>query len=309
MRVQQYGKSLAELSGLFGFSRQHYYQQCRRLDHVQAKEAKVLVFVEEQRLDQPQLGTNKLQWLWNKSHPKASIGRDALYDLLRRHNRLIRRRKRYRPKMTNGDGKSIYADLRKDLKVDRPNHLWCSDITYLDIYNDHKHAYLICITDEYSHKVVGYHVGYRMRKEELVMALQQAVMAELPKGASHFTAPLILHSDRGSQYKSQEYIDCTNQYRIQRSMTRAGASHENPVAERINGILKNELIQQQGFDDLTQAQQWVDQAIKIYNEKRPHLSCQMLTPNEAHQKQGPLKKLWRGRKKRPLEVFFSEAPQ
>ena len=289
--------SMEELCGLFGYSRQNYYKISRNYNIRKSYEEQILKEVKEIRKDQPRIGTVKLQVLVNQSSEEISIGRDKLYDLLRSKRMLIRRKKKYRPKETNGDGKSIYPDLRKGLKLNRINQLWCSDITYINIRTKEKHCYLIAVTDEYSHLIVGYHLGLRMRTEELLMAMDMALRQELELGEQVFKKPMIIHSDRGAQYKSERFKSYCKQHNITCSMTAAGKSYENPVAERLNGILKDELLSQDYFDSFEQAKKAIDKAIKIYNEKRPHLSCNLLTPQQAHQqKEGPLKKLWRQRK-------------
>ena len=296
MRFSDLGKSVEELVGLFGYSRQHYYKQLRGLEKQRSLEQQIIDFVVDKRESQKRIGTQKLQHLWNQQEGYPRIGRDRLYDLLRRHHLLIRKRKRYRPKLTDGNGNSIYKDLRKDLEVNRPNQLWCSDITYIDLNNKHRHSYLICFTDEYSHLIVGYHVSYHMKTEGVLQALSNAIEAQMDQSQGSFDQPLIIHTDRGSQFKSAKYIEKTDRYGIQRSMTRAGKSYENPVAERLNGILKNELMRTTKFQTIEQARKEIDRAIQVYNEQRPHLSCDMLTPVQAHQTNGPLKKRWRQRK-------------
>lgn len=290
--------SLEELCGLFGYSRQNYYKIKKRRKKRKAYEADILERVKKIREEQHRLGTIKLQYKINKELEEGSIGRDKLYSLLRSENMLVRKRKRYHPKETDGNGESIYPDLRKGLKVERINQLWCSDITYIELRTKERHCYLICITDEYSHLIVGYNIGLRMRTAELLEALKEGLNSELKKGEEEFNEPLIFHSDRGSQYKSNGFQAICKKHNIISSMTERGKSYENPVAERLNGILKNELLTQDSFDSFEEAKKAIERVIKIYNEKRPHLSCNLLTPKEAHEENGgPLKKLWRQRKK------------
>lgn len=291
-------ESIKNLSELFGYKRQNFYKVVKGNKGKEKYEEEVLEIVKEIREDQPRIGTIKLQYLINKRLKDRGIGRDRLNNLLRSKKLLIRKRKRYRPKLTDGDGNSLYEDLRKGFKVERINQLWCSDITYVDLKTKENHSYLVCITDEYSHLIVGYHFGLRMRKEEVIKALEMALRVELPCGRSGFEDRLIFHTDRGGQYKSGVVCKLVGKSNMVSSMTKAGKSYENPVAERLNGILKHELFKKQSFDSFEEASNAVEKAIRIYNEQRPHLSCNMLTPKEAHQqKSGPLKKLWRQRKK------------
>lgn len=288
--------SLAELCGLFGYTRQNFYKVTRCFEYRTSYETTVLNIVKEIRVDQHKIGTIKLQSIINQ-RIDIPIGRDRLYKLLKKNKLLIRRRKKYHPQMTDGNGQSKYPDLRKGLKVDKINQLWCSDFTYVSLQTSQRHCYLVCITDEYSHLIVGYHLDLRMRTRELLIALNKALSEQLEERQVKFKSPLIFHSDRGSQFKSDEFQKQCQQHNIISSMADKGKSHENPVAERLNGIIKNELLITDSFENFELAKKAIDKAIRIYNEQRPHLSCNLLTPQQAHQQNnGPLKKLWKQRK-------------
>jgi len=296
--------AISELSDWFGYTRQNYYKRVNYQERRTTFEQEVLAVVKAIRERQPKIGTKKLHYLVNQQLGEGFIGRDALYNLLRANGLLIRRRKRYRPKMTDGNGKSIYSDLRKDFTPEKINQLWCSDITYIDLDTPNRHCYLICITDEYSHLILGYCIALNMRTDELLKALDMAVKSELDPERKAFDAPVILHSDRGSQYKSKAFRAALKPCSILPSMCSAGKSHENPVAERLNGILKNELLVENSFASFHLAKQAITKAIKIYNEERPHLSCELLTPSQAHHgKDAVLKKLWQQRKTKRRRVL------
>jgi len=294
--------TVKELCGLFGYTRQNFYKTSKTSKKQNQLEELIIAEVKVIRIDQPRIGTVKLQYLINQKLEHQHIGRDKLQNLLREKNMLIHRRKKFRPKMTNGNGESLYPDLRKGFKVNRINELWCSDITYIELRTREKHCYLVCVTDEYSHLIVGYHLGLRMKAWQVIQAMQMAVDSQLKEGQEAFEEPVIIHSDRGSQYKSAEFKIHTKKWNMKCSMAGAGKSYENPVAERLNGILKNELLTEDRFDTFEEAQKAIIKAIKIYNEQRPHLSCNMLTPKQAHLDSDflkvPLKKLWRQRKRK-----------
>lgn len=288
--------SMKDLCGLFGYTRQNFYKVRSCFEKQSSYENQVLDIVKEIRSNQSKIGTIKLQSIIN-SRVDEPIGRDRLFQLLKEKKLLVRRRKKYRPQMTDGNGKSKYPDLRQGLNVSKVNQLWCSDFTYISLNTRQRHCYLICITDEYSHLIVGYHLGLRMRTQELLTALRMALSKELKKGQTKFKEALIFHSDRGTQFKSDRFKKCCEGYNILSSMCAKGKSHENPVAERLNGILKNEILEEDFFDSFELAKKAIDKTILIYNEQRPHLSCNLLTPQQAHaQNNGPLKKLWRQRK-------------
>lgn len=156
---------------------------------------------------------------------------------------------------------------------------------------DSSFAYLSLICDAYSHKVVGYNLNSNLSARGSVRALEMA-LEQLPKVHS-----LIHHSDRGAQYCSHEYVGLLNDNRVAISMTQSGDPYENAVAERLNGILKDELLLDK-YDCFDQANIGIQKAINIYNNARPHLSCQMLTPEEAHKRTGTLEKLWKRKQER-----------
>jgi len=285
MKTRYPKTSMSRHCGLFGKTRQAYYKKIKSQIKRIGSEAKIVL---------------KLKYMLEQNE-ELKIGRDKLYYVLRKNHLLIKKVSKYRPKQTNGDGISIYPDLRKGLQLKSVNQLWCSDITFMILRDTKEFCYLTCVLDEASHKIVGYNLSHQMKTVDVLKAFEMAVREQLKYSKKTFGNELIIHSDRGSQYKSKMFKEFTNKYEIRTSMTAAGKSYENPVAERINGILKNELLLTDSFKNIIQAKRKIDLAIKIYNEERPHLSCNLLTPNQAHeQNKWPLQKLWRQRKKKYL---------
>ena len=300
MKARHPRVSVDTLCSLFGYSRQAWYQASSRQADRACDNHAVLEFVREQREDQPRIGGKKLYKMLKDSAELAdlSMGRDAFFALLRENGLLIRQRKKYRPATTNGDGQSIYPDFRKGMTVSRINQLWSSDITYIRLRNEAGFAYATFVVDEYSHLIVGYSLTREMTAEAVRTSLEQAVRLQLGD-RPHFDGQLTFHTDRGSQFKSAHFQKFHAQYKLCKSMCEQGKSSENPVSERLNGIIKHELLIKEEFDSFDHARHAIDRAVRIYNQKRPHNSIEMLTPQQAHQRgQGPLKKLWRQRKKR-----------
>lgn len=301
MRAVHPEASLQELCDLFGKSRQGWYGQIQHGNDQGEFHTRVLDEVKSIRKHQPQIGTNKLQYLVNKrlAAEDESIGRDALYDLLRAHGMLIRNKKKYRPVLTNGNGESIYPDLRKSLTTSGINQLWSSDITYINLDTAARHCYATFVVDEHSHLITGYEVSEGMKATEVIKALKMAVEHQAPDSGV-FDHKLVFHTDRRSQFKSALFARYLRTSEIKMSMCEQGKSSENPVAERLNGIIKNELMLGNSFASFELARDAVRRAVEIYNTERPHLSNEMLTPEEAHKPEiGPLKKLWKPRKKKP----------
>ena len=238
----------------------------------------------------PRIGVRKLHHILTDTlqRHQISIGRDKLFDLLSDYGLLVRRRKRKRVNTTDSNHPfRKYPNLIRELEVLRPNRLWVSDITYLNLPDSF--CYLSLVTDAYSRKIVGYCLHPTLKKEGPMQALKMAVADRV------YRQPLIHHSDRGLQYCCGDYISLLEQSGINISMTEKGDPYENAIAERVNGILKSELELDRDFDSFDVAKAVVDRAIGIYNYQRPHASCNYLTPIEAHAKQGLLKTKWKRR--------------
>ena len=175
-------------------------------------------------------------------------------------------------------------NLLEGFAPDAPHQLWVCDITY--VHTKEGFAYLSLITDGYSHKIVGYGLRLDLSTAGCLTAL---VMAKEQWPAEQ---RLIHHSDRGTQYTSSEYLKDLSHPFVDISMSRKSSPQDNPVGERINGILKSEFGISQRHSTFTKVEQAVADAVKIYNQIRPHGSCDFLTPEQAHKKTGLLNKRW-----------------
>lgn len=166
----------------------------------------------------------------------------------------------------------------------RPEELWVSDITYLQTVNGF--IYLSLITDAYSHKISGFHLSHTLEAKGCLAALKMAL------NNRKYSHDLIHHSDRGIQYCSQQYVQTLLSRGIKISMT-TGEVYQNSIAERINGILKSELGLDKVFEDYSEALPVLVKSIYAYNRLRPHLSCDFMTPEQAHTRSGPIMKRWK----------------
>lgn len=240
----------------------------------------------------PRVGSRKLHYMLSDTLHKhnISIGRDKLFDLLEEYGLLVRRRKRKRAITTDSNHPyRKYPNQIRELQVMRPNHLWVSDITFISLREGH--CYLSLVTDAYSRKIVGYNLCPVPTREGPIKAITMALDGLHGKPQ----APLIHHSDRGSQYCCNEYTSLLLGKGLSISMTEKGDPYENAIAERVNGILKTEFALDRTFCNYEQASSAVENAIPVYNEQRPHASCNYLTPGQAHQQQGLLKTKWKRR--------------
>ena len=256
----------------------------------------VVQMVSRIKKDHPRMGTRKIYHLIKEDLDSQGIkmGRDALFDLLGSQRMLVTKRKRRHITTNSNHWLRKYPNLIKEIEPDGPNQIWVSDITY--IKTAEKFLYLFLITDAYSKKIMGYRLARSLDSSNAVNCLQDAL-----KNVGKPISGLIHHSDRGIQYCSSDYVELLKKHSIQISMTEQGDPLENPIAERVNGILKSEYLINitDKNQDLTGKD--LDQAIKKYNHLRPHLSCDMHTPEEAHQLTGELKRRWKNYyKKREL---------
>ena len=179
-----------------------------------------------------------------------------------------------------------WPDLTTTAKIRAAGELWVSDITYLRTKTGF--VYLSLITDAYSKKIVGYHLSQSLKAQSCIIALNKAIT-----GGQYNATKLIHHSDRGIQYCCDEYVTRLQSSNIRISMTQSGSPYENAIAERVNGILKNELGLNNVFEGYKTAVGPTHNAIDLYNNLRPHMSCGYLTPQQAHDKKDDLKKMWK----------------
>lgn len=280
-------ESIDTLCDLFGKSRQGYYQQIKYKYKERLKAEILLQLVEKERKIMPRIGGRKLYEL---IRPRLSeelyLGRDLFFDFLREKGFLIRKR-RTRVKTTySNHWLHKYPNLIKDFHPEQSHQLWVSDITYIETKEGF--GYLSLVTDAYSRKIIGWHLGSTLEAKHTVTALQMAVK-QLPKSIVN----VIHHSDRGIQYCCSDYIKILSKHDFQISMTEHGDPRENAIAERVNGILKDEWLNRITIRTLAEATEELEHIIGIYNENRPHSSLDMNTPSYAHTQSVKFKKRWK----------------
>ena len=261
---------------LFGFSKQAYYKQHTRKCISDLKELQLKESILALRRQMPRLGTRKLHHLLHLDN-NIHIGRDKLFSILRKENLLVSKKRRYTVTTNSKHWLRKYPNLTRNISLERPEQLWVADITYIDTAVD-GNAYLHLITDAYSKQIMGYELCNNMEAASTLRALQMALAKRKYK-----VNVLTHHSDRGLQYCSKLYTDCLKENNIIISMTENGDPYENAIAERVNGILKDEFGLSDKLENLRQAKKLTRQSIEIYNTLRPHLTCSMLTPNQMHQ--------------------------
>jgi transposase InsO family protein len=273
---------------LLGYSRQAYYQYQKQQEKEAFEEELVVQQVLRHRKLQKRIGGRKLFGMMNGflSEHAIGMGRDAFFNLLREHGLLVRIRKRKAITTDSNHPYRKYPNLIKEFIPTATNQLWVSDITYIVIGDGF--GYLSLVTDAYSRKIVGFCLHKSLSAQGTITALKMAIKNNAPsKGLIH-------HSDRGLQYCCYEYVEILNKNHIKISMTENGDPLENAIAERVNGILKAELLEER-FHSLAQAQEAIAIAISTYNHLRPNNSIGNMTPFEAHSLNSEVlpKRLWK----------------
>jgi putative transposase len=280
------------LCRLLGRTRQAYHKRQRREEREAFRAELVVQEVLKIRQVQKRVGSQKL---YHMTHPFClehgiKMGRDRFNEVMRSNSLLIRPRRAKKPRTTFSGPWKRYSNLIRDLVPTAANQVWVSDITYVRVREGF--AYLSLITDAYSRKIVGHGLYRDLSARGCVVALRMALRNNPQRGS------LIHHSDRGLQYYSAAYMKVLGT-RIRVSMTEKSDPLENAIAERVNGILKDELLEKR-FDSYVEAKAGIDEAVNIYNNFRPHLSVDMMTPAEAHTRTGVLKRRWKN--------YFSTRP-
>ena len=268
--------SIGTICNGFSLKRDAYYKYQKRYVKRKELESQVIELVHKRRRTLPREGTRKLmRSLKNDFQGQhLKIGRDRLFRILRENEMLVRRKK-YSSRTTHSHHRFYkYDNIIKDVAIERPNQVWAADITYIRTIKGF--CYLALITDMHSRKIVGYDLSDSLELTGCVRALKKALYHN--KGIKDLTP----HSDRGIQYCSNVYTNELIRKKIKISMTEENHCYENALAERVNGILKDEFYLDQTFDSVVQAKRATKNAIKLYNSERLHLSLNYKTPNYVH---------------------------
>jgi transposase InsO family protein len=259
-------------------SRQNYYKQRAARSRKAVDEDLVVQLVRRERQLQSRLGVRKLHHILRDDFREAGVevGRDRMFEILRNHDLLVAPLPKS-PRTTNSrHSLPVFRNLIAELEITKPNQVWASDLTYIRTAEGFE--YLSLNMDLYSHKVVGFHCGDKLSTAGCLEALDKA-LADLMEDSHP-----IHHSDRGCQYCSHDYVQRLRDHGLTPSMTEENHCAENATAERLNGILKQEYGLGLEFRTRAQARAAVEQAVWLYNNRRPHLSLKLKTPVEVHAK-------------------------
>jgi putative transposase len=270
------GYCIKDLCEYVDMSRQNYYAARRLRQRREIDEAMVVELVKRERRMQPRLGGRKVLHLLRPDLDEAGvvIGRDRFFEVLAERDLLVVR-KPGRPHTTNSrHSLPVFHNLLTGRTFDAPNQAWVSDLTY--IRTDEGFLYAALITDVFSRKIVGAHIGDSLEVEGCLAALDKA-LADLPSGMHP-----IHHSDRGCQYCCHAYVERLQDRGLPISMTEVMHCYENAMAERVTGILKQEYELDRTFRTKAQARKAFEQAVWLYNHRRPHLKLNYRFPADVH---------------------------
>lgn len=262
---------------MFGLSRQGLYQQKSRIERREHELVQVKELVINTRMRMPRLGTRKLYYLLQPKLEELEIkmGRDALFAYLKRENLLIKPKKNYTKTTNSKHWLHKHPNLLKEKQVNHPEEVFVSDITY--IKSKEGTHYLSLVTDVFTRKIMGYKLSDDMKSEHMAAAFKKAVKNR------RLSTPVIHHSDRGLQYCSEEFQETLKQNNGIPSMTDGYDCYQNALAERMNGIIKNEFLIKK-CNNKRQLKKMIRESINIYNKERPHLAHNMKTPDYIHKK-------------------------
>lgn len=227
------------------------------------------------RQTMPRIGTRKLHYILREPLTQLGVGRDKLFSILNANNMCIKPKRSYHVTTNSHHRFYKHKNLILDMEITKPEQVWVSDITYIGSRNNHR--YLALITDAYSKKIVGYDFSSSLSADGSIRALNMAI-----KNRKYKSRNLIHHSDKGIQYCCNEYQKILDKYNIRCSMTESYDPYQNAIAERVNGILKDEFRLEKYNVDYHTMNDLITNSIYVYNTIRPHFSCNMLTPEQMH---------------------------
>ena len=257
-----------------GITRQAYYKRDKAWHANNTRNEAAMEIIRFERARQPRMGTRKLYKKHEAALNRLGFGRDRLFDFLRDRDMLVRPKRRWRTTTDSNHALRRYDNLLADYQLSRPNEVFASDITYLRTVSGF--CYLSLVTDVFSRKIVGWDVSSRLSADGSIRALKRAL------GQAGGTQGLIHHSDQGIQYCCGQYVKVLEKRKVKISMASKGNPYENAIAERVNGILKDEYYLDITFATVKEARQATRSAIMLYNDHRPHLSLNYLTPSQKH---------------------------
>ena len=172
----------------------------------------------------------------------------------------------------------IYPYLLRDLTIERPNHVWAMDTTYIPMRRGF--VYLSAVLDWATRKVLSWRLSNSLTADPCVDALEEAIVK--------YGAPEIMNTDQGSQFTSSDFIGLVKRHGVQISMDGKGCWRDNVFVERLWKSVKYEEIYLHGYETVTDAKQALTRYFDFYNRRRPHSTLDGKTPDTVYFNLSPL---------------------
>lgn len=287
--------------GLLAVSRQAVTKRLSKISHRQQQKTQLVEMAIRQRKLHPRMGIVKLYGLAKLEMISQGVkcGYQQFRQILREERMLVKKRKNYTITTDSHHRFHMYPNKISEMEISRPEQVYVNDITYIKAGKEH--LYLSLTTDAYSKRIMGYHLSSDMKVSSVMESIKMAIKN------SKTTQGIIHHSDRGLQYCHPSYTGLLKKHGVEISMTSKYDPYENAIAERVNGILKHEYMIGDGYPDEQTAKRDIARVIWIYNHLRPHMSCQMMTPDQAHEQPYYKLKKW-GRPDSTAKVKPASSP-
>lgn len=247
-------------------SRQSFHQMINRRMLKEQEQQQIVYLVRQVREDHPKMSARDI---YTKVQP-STIGRDQFEQICYTNGLRVKQRKNYR-KTTNSLGVTRFENYLKEIEVTGVNQAFVSDITYYEMNN--KFYYLTFIMDLYNRQIVGYSASDNMRTENTTLP---ALHGLIKLRGSENLKEAVFHSDGGGQYYSTDFKQLTKELEMINSM--AEDVYENPHAERLNGIIKNNYLYPYGPTNFKSLKKYLKKAIWMYNNEKPHSALNGKTP-------------------------------
>mgnify|MGYP001337767811 CR=1 FL=1 len=256
-------------------SRSGYHKWVDRPESEKTKRHKTLVkFVHKSYLESRSLyGSPKIAK--DLERKGISVCQKTVARIMKKENLRSKTVKKHKATTNSKHTLPVYENkLNQEFKVTKPNKVWVADITYVP--TSEGWLYLASVMDLFSRKIVGWSVDKTMTKDLVINALERAYYRQQPTLGS-----VLHHSDRGSQYCSNDYQKKLSAYQMDVSMSRKGNCYDNACIESFHSVLKKELIYLTKYKTREQAKKEIYEYIEIfYNAKRIHSANGYFSPSE-----------------------------
>ncbi len=254
--------------GLLNIDRSKYYRKPK--PEFSDGDKKIMDAIDQEYTKQPMFGCRNMRWALKKHHG-LKVGKDRVSKLMKAMGLVAQAPKPNTSKAMKEHKK--YAYLLRNLVIDKPNHVWGTDITY--IRTQQGFCFMVAIIDLFSRSVLSYRISNMMDTSFCIEALEEAI--------EQYGCPEIFNSDQGSQFTSQEFTQVLLEHQVAISMDGKGRATDNAIVERFWRTLKQECVYPKYFKTIKEVKIGVKEFVEYYNNRRPHQSLGMRSPLKCYQ--------------------------